>query len=104
MTIFVRLGGGRQIYAELARWTRPDSLDPWFEVRREPERWWLWFGRLMVIYTPARQGAAGPTGLTGGGVAGHERAGTTPRFGLRGLGGVTPAPPTPMPIRRRSIG
>jgi|GEM_PF-4648457 len=85
MTIFVRLGGGRQIYAELARWTRPDSLDPWFEVRREAGEVVLWFGRLMVIYTPARQGRRA-YGLTGGGVAGHERAGTTPGSGSGGWG------------------
>lgn len=67
MTIFIRLGGGRQVYAEVARWTRPDSRDPWFEVRVEAGEVVLWFGRLMVIYTPARHR-----------VSGHERAGPAP--------------------------
>lgn len=68
MTIFIKLGGGRQVYAEVARWTRPDPRTPWFEFRREAGEVILWFGRLLVIYTPARRYPAG---------AAHERAGST---------------------------
>lgn len=67
MTIFIKLGGGRQVYAEVAAWTRPDPRTPWFEVRHEAGEVVLWFGRLLVIYTPARRCRSGPA---------HERAGS----------------------------
>jgi len=49
MPLFIKLPGGRQLYAEWAGWARGARG---IHATREGAEWIFWIGRLHLIYTP----------------------------------------------------